>query len=327
MNLPQIYDGLTAGTMTFNLYGHLPARALERLLQAIQRDIKGAAGGLDGKWNMDRNDKKTMEELNADMRDFFQRAISREYRPGELMLWTDHPEYECQGCGVHMKLVCVNDNEIALKGYYDRKANDFVQHEAGFLCPFRDPKPTTGSIKIPSGIFVFGNFFNHIDDAPEGKRYGDIYELSSRQGRQAITDFKAENGIAYGQTTNTSVGVYVHPNKDSILIAETYLADGYFENLSDEEYKALSTADKKRLKKELSEPEGHKLKGQFSCGVWRWEGTDSKNVPQASLDLLVEQCNPAIKVKVKKGRWQFEHQHELPRDQHIWARLKLTDTN
>jgi hypothetical protein len=126
-----------------------------------------------------------------------------------------------------------------------------------------------------------------------------------------------EQNIAYGQYCNGSIGVYVHPEKQSIILASPYLGEMKAErmDLTDEEWDALDWD-------ELNTIEGHKLVGHsICCDVWRWEAGCKDQLGQL-YDELVADSRDRVEVDVEPGEYKFTHYWMSREDVDVVARFE-----
>lgn len=165
-----------------------------------------------------------------------------------------------------------------------------------YPCRYQSLKPYGSTIEIKDAI-VFRNVFRGYDE----DRYDDGYVryLESYAGRVKLAKKRASiDNVAYGQLDFGGFYVFVHPQKDSILIA------GWEEDENGND---------------IVERDGHILRGEVEGGVWRWEATSRENVlPIDQEDTLEIECN--------SGKWEFTTYLTLDsweyESQKIWAKLE-----
>ncbi len=320
MKFREVAERVKSGEITLDECGHRTNATVERFVERYEQTLANSNGASDGKWNMDRrNGVKTIEEVNADMRDFYKRRLDNDCEDEKTSYCSfsclGDGEY-CFGCGEQLQWV-LSGNKLMLKQYFD--GNDLAIAPE---CEYAVIKPFTGSIQIQSRM-IFANFFPG-EDEPEGKRYSDEWSLNCLHGRKNIMDFKSKNlNVAYGQMGNMSIGIFVHPSKESIIIGDQNVGEHRSEGMTDAEWEA-SDFD------ELSVIEDHKLIGRIGLDVWRWEATDVKTLGdnyQQVLDNFRERCQEVVEVDAAHGTWDFEHFYEMFRmsDDYnpIYARLQL----
>lgn len=319
MTFQEIVEKVKTNEITLNLHGHKTHHNLKQLLiKDYEETIQLSLGKNDNKWSQRPN--KSVEEINEEMRKFFKAKLNCEVEETkEISTWSFESQ-ECIGCGEKLSFI-LNNNSLDLQFYYDHNKNDFTQFPADYICLYAIPKPFKGKINVSSKM-IFANFFTHIEDEPEGKKYTQDYSLSTLKGRENITKFKESNNIAYGQMSNTSIGIFLHPNKKSIIIGNPYIADEILDKMSDKEYKEY----KKTNKKLPSIIEKHKLIGNISLEVWRWECTDiktlDKNYNKIIQDFKKRNIN-VVEVNTEHGTWEFEHYFDTQTNpnKNIYAKL------
>jgi hypothetical protein len=337
MKFREIAEKIKSGEMSFNFCGHLMSEYFqERFLEIYQDTIDGSLGKHDGKWkNSVRIERgETMEDVNRSMREHYARTLDCDVEEGEPFWGGMDNDAECHGCGKRLKWV-LNGNTLAFRCYYDHDANNFVQHPANYVCPYATPRPFKGEIKVASKL-IFVNFFKEDDDykfkdCPEDKEHTSEWSVGAIIGRENITAHKAAQNVAYGQMTNTSVGIYLHPNKKSVIVGDLYVADRRIEAMPDEVTEKMTSAEYKKMEKELSVIEGHKLVGRVGLCVWRWEATDLKTLGAKSYKEhkeLKKEHRDMVELTVKHGVWQFEHyfdSHTAPDDMSVYSRFTLKE--
>jgi len=310
MTLQEILEGIKAGTIAVDFYGHSPYEALERIISDYERNVDNANGAGDGGWG--KHDEEPAEDWDKRMRKHFQQKLDSEYEPGEDMF--DMPQMDCYHCGLMLYWVFDGDR-ISLRRHWNEK--DWVSTED--RCEFETLKPMVTSIKT-DGNLVFTNFFR-CEDSEEGKKYTSKYNLNSIGGRQNIAAYKAKNhNIAYGQMGNMSVGVFVNEAGDSIIIGNPYVADEFIDGLSEEEYEKVSS---EKDYEELSVIDGHKMVGSISLAVWRWEAGDKEKLGPLYDEVKEREYTDIVEVKCAPGEWEVIHYFDIAgRDEPIYSTLK-----
>ena len=100
-----------------------------------------------------------------------------------------------------------------------------------------------------------------------------------------------------------------------------YIGERKAEELTEKEYDALTDADWDKL----NMVEGHKLVGEISTTVWRWEGADKDHLGdsyQKTLD--ANHVADPVLVDVVNGKWKFTHYYRSnEHSDDVYARLQL----
>lgn len=327
MKIKDICEGVKAGIVEIDDCGHYVHDPKEWIAEWYNDEVEGANGKSDGKWTL-RNGK-SMEQVNKEMRDHYTKILNQNVGENNTLHCFEHTY--CFNCGVNYKYILRN-NKLELRLHYDSNAiakrpflgsyqGDFVINEN--RCEFEHIKPYGGKINIESSL-IFANFFKY-PDGPEDKIYNE-FSLNCHAGRVRISDYKIKNyNVAYGQLTNTSYGVYVHPTKNSIILSSAWIKDVRASNLTQEEFDALTENDWKGLAK----IEEHECQGTVCCDVWRWEAGDKNKLGDN-----FNKDRDYVEVECEKGEWNFMHYYHCkniesfaPYYDHekkeplIWARL------
>jgi hypothetical protein len=295
-----------SGEILFDTCGH-DVRGKEEFLRYYDDTVANGNGAKDGHWNKEGK----MDGIDdARMREHFNRKLDWEIEFEESIDSDTDWKQVCRGCGDQLGLV-YSEGRIALREYYDPTANgvtgDFKSHPLDYRCAFERHATISGTINVDSPL-IFANIFREFPDTPEGQKYKRGWDLSSRKGRSNITKHKSEvHNVAWGQMTNTSIGIYVHPDNNSVIIGEP----------SPEEQDDYEEGEDTAI-------EGHEFKGDISLGVWRWEAAPLSVVK----DCLKEasKYHGHVQVEAKHGIWDFEHYYDPEDDGNfpkILARLKL----
>ena len=313
MKFSEIAEKVKNGTIVFDTCGHSFSRSFkEQFVDRYERDLASANGSNDGNWK--ERDGLSAEETDKRMRDFYQCILDFEADKDEPISYHYDGDY-CYGCGETLKWI-LNGDILTPRYFYNHKKKDFNIHPIDYRCLFEAPRPTTGEIEVGSTL-VFANFFQWVEDAPEGKKYSLDYDLCSIRGLENITKYKCAHNIAYGQMSNMSIGIYVNSTKDSIIIGPAYHPAESKEFESEEEYCAA-----------LDKPvfEGYELVGTVCCDVWRWEATDANTIGEEGEKELAKRFryNKPIRLDVKHGIWQFEHYFENLKDDDRYCYSKFT---
>ena len=306
----EMMEKVIKGEIVIDLMGHATNHTYERFLKSYHELIENANGKKDGVWTP--LSEKTMEETNLQMRKHFQRELDYKIEAGQSIYPIEN--VYCFGCGKLLRWT-YDDGKLRLNCFYNSK--NFVTHE--HQCEYENPKPFQGEIQVDSTL-VFANIFREFKDSPKEQEYTEAWSLNCFSGREKITKHRAKQNVAYGQMGNMSVGIYVSPNKKSIIVGDPYIADRLGENMTDEEFL--------KAEPELSKIDGHKFVGRISLAVWRWEATPINNIGKDTIKKIKEDYGDVVKVKVPLGVWEFTHfydcEKEEPKDG-IYAKLKLKD--
>lgn len=309
MIFSEILKKVEAGEITLDCYGHRVNDPLERLARHYHNLLDGANGGKDGQWNL--REDETMEEINARMREHYQRHLDFNFEEGDEIFET--PEVYCFKCGMNHHWVYDGD-KLSLRCHFQRDDSKWggklvnVQDR----CPLEKPSPMVTRITT-SGTLVFTNFFR-CEDCEKEDKYTEKWSINGLQGRMKIAEWKAKNqNIAYGQLSNMSFGVFVNEAGDSIIIGDPYVADSFLDNLTDEEYEEYEKNGPSYEK--LSEIEGHKMIGSVCCDVWRWEASDKETLGPLYDELLNRDYKAdRVEYKCQPGTWEVTHFFDLMRE-------------
>lgn len=322
MRFQDLCEKIKSGEIKLDLFGHKPHGP--GLIEGYERTLVNANGAGDGKWSSSgaSSHGKTEAEWDAQMRLHFQRKLDNEIAEGEMICWVcdNNP---CGACAKRLYYILQGDTlRLCARFGATHKDPDIIETSP---CEYATPKITQGEIKIASNM-VFANFFRSIEDHPEG--YQEEYNINYDIGIANVTKYKAERNVAYGQMSNMSVGVFVHPEKKSIIIGDPYIADHRIDEILDP-IEDEAERDKKYEELDHSQFEdidGHKLVGTICCDVWRWEATDMLTVGEEVAKVRAkEDWRDVIELEVPHGIWQFEHYFEsqqCPKPE-IYSRLWL----
>jgi hypothetical protein len=265
------------------------------------------------------------------MRDFYRWRLDWEVEQEKSIGYIFDGEY-CFECGEKLRWV-LTGNTLQLRQHTvsDPTARFGIRDEnfpVDYRCSYAEISSYGGQITVNSPL-LFANFFDPAD-TPEGEQHGDEYDLNCLCGRMNICKYKAENqNTAYGQGSMGSFGVYVHPDRNSIIISHNDIADHLMmiatEDMSEEQVKEYyENADYDAM----SLIEGHKFVGRVNIDVWRWEATEKANVSDEVMQKTFEQRGmDLVEVDVPHGIWTFEHFYDAHRGKSeplIYARLKLS---
>jgi hypothetical protein len=310
MNIRELCEKVRSEEITLNEAGHRTNCSRIELLKRYDDYLALAAGRNDGCWSQQAGE--TTEQVNAQMREHYQRILDMEIKQEDPLLLIDRDC--CFGCGERLYWV-LTGNQLQLRNFYD--GNNFVNHPVDYVCPFQTPQPTRGEIKITSRL-LFSNYFREIEDAPEGQRYDNEWSLNHLAGRKRITEYKAAQNVAYGQMGNMSIGVYVNQAKTSIIIGPSYHPAEMGDYDSDEEYEAAM---------QVAVFPGYEKVGEICLAVWRWEATDLNTLGDAAYAALLDEGRDVVELDVPHGVWTFEHHYDMIRrgdsENHLYAKLDL----
>lgn len=321
MRTEDIAKKVISGEMTLNIYGHQIREPIRDIRAWYNDTLAGANGAKDGYWNL--RDGKSMEELNADMREHYQSNLDWEEELEHHIYQL--PDAHCDGCGANLKWV-LEEGAIGLRRDFLRENGriDLIIRPKTYRCPATKVDTTKymhkGKINVASPL-IFANFFNHIDDQPKDEKHTPKYSLNSTLGRINIAKYKEKHNIAFGQMTNTSVGVYGHPDKKSIIIGNPYVLDNHLESLTDEDYvryEKTNKKDRKVYEDKHAMIDGHILAGIICLSVWRWEATD-KNTLGDFYTKIKKECKSSgfIELNVLHGTWNYEHYFDCDKEKSV----------
>lgn len=285
MKMSEICQGVIDGTIEIDCCGHRCNDPKEKLLDWFSHTTEYANGNGD-----------------ADTRACYQCELDNEPGPDQPLSLFQMENY-CFSCGKRLKLI-YRGGKLELRHWYDPdapnkrwgKGNHAIQESQ---CEFENDPPYGGEIEIKSSL-VIGCFFVGLeDDCPEDEQYGDKYDLNCHGGRMARSKWKLENQkVAYGQMTNTSIGIYVNTEGTSVIIGPAWLDDTRIQD--------------------------HELVGTVSLSVWRWEASDKDNLGehyQKTID--AEHVDNPVDIKVVPGTWKYTHYFRSgEHSDEIYARLE-----
>lgn len=144
-------------------------------------------------------------------------------------------------------------------------------------------------IKINKGL----SFVNFFDEEILGKKeHTEDFDINYLSGQYNVFLEYAKNNVGYFQTGNTSVLIYKHKTKDSILIF-----DSIFEYL--DESSEISDEDKRFYKNLAKDYENI---GSISCEMWRVMFSDI-NLTKLKQHKNDEHQEP-VEVKLSKGKYK-----------------------
>lgn len=309
MKVREICEKLRSGEMTLDFAGHYIGIDLNRLLERYDEQLELENGSNDGKWSTD--DHQTIEQRNQSMREFFKKGLDREVSEEQSGFKCLHDLRQCSNCGESLHWT-LTGNKLQLRNHYveDSSARLGIRDEnypVDYICPYNKPKPFESQIEIRSKL-LFANFFISIEDTTDSKKYSKEYSLESVAGRYGIASYKANQNVAYGQMTNTCIGIYLNEAKDSVIIGPRLHPAEYGDYDTDQEYEDA-----------MSKPlfPGYEMVGELGLDVWRWEATDLLTLEKTgvSLEQLHEQhaCRGVVEIDVRHGIWRFQHNEDVVR--------------
>lgn len=334
--LAEILDRVLAGTIEVDVCGHQINDPVAAMRRWYEHQKAYAAGKGDGKW--DTRPDQTPEQIDASMREHYQRDLEHEVLPGEPLAYTSMENY-CFGCGGSYRFA-LRDDRLELRYYWNSRVPNnrppglFNSSGLGRHlvdendCAFSVPKPYGGEIEVGSGVLVFANYFPGLEaDSPPDEEHAAEWSLNCLAGRARRCKWKAEQqNVAYGQMGNMSVGIFAHPDKKSIIVGRSGLSGIRECRLSEAQYDALTDGDRAAL----SRLEDHELRGEISLAVWRWEAADMERLGSNYEKLVADPYRDHVAVDVLRGRWKFTHYYDAESDtegEHgdVYARLELIE--
>lgn len=299
MRIQEIFQKVKSGEMILDPAGH---SFNDNFLGVLQRYVDNANGAGDGGWRI--SDDESVEEVNRCMRDHFQRILDFDIKQ-EQHIGNDTSQ-DCFHCGQRLGWTLTGD-KLQLRNYHQKNSNatfgELINHPIDYRCPWETIKPFCYDISVNSKL-VFVNFFRFSDDTPEGKKYFNEYCVNYVQGRYNITQYKASCNVAYGQMTNTSIGVYLNDDKTSVIVGPSY---------HPAEVKDFET--EREFEEAISKPlfEGYKMMGTICLDVWRWEATDIDTIEKngCSIKSLEDERRDLVLLDVKHGVWSVQHNYDV----------------
>ena len=312
MNLLQIEAGLINETITLDTKGHMMNPILDHLSDYIKHKTnwikqleKGSYVG---------HDKKVWTKEECDnMIKYLKFNLERNYEPGQFIFDTVH---YCFDCGLYFHFMIVDDKTVSLIdfGTYDNIREKKCTNKIDYIMdvseipdclskPYRDANKLVAEIDVPTGEFLFVNYFNKKEIYSMPNEYASENSINSIRGRARLMDYLATKNIGYGQMGNMSVNVFVNKTGDEIIIGDTIKHKG-FKNL-----------------------------GSISLEVWRWMCGDlevllghGEKLPDNIIVSKKTENNykDYILTKVKSGRWVIEHYYDFcDNDDKIYSKLYL----
>lgn len=316
----EIAEAVKIGIISLDSCGHRTNITKERFIERYENILEMANGKNDGKWSNKHNDP--IEQVNSSMREFYQRILDSKADPydprktvGGLLGPGLDGEY-CFECGGKFRFMFDGDNKICLRQCSDK--NGYVLTDR---CEFEHRRPMYGQIQITSPLMFLN--FTKTQDCPENKEFAEEWSLNCIKGRTNILRYKWETqNIAYGQLTNCSYGIFVHPSRESIIIGNPHIADNIIDNMPEDEW---DDSKYDELYKQYSSIENHDLVGTICCDMWRWEAVDTNTLNKLfDNDYSEKISNQQHKLEVPYGTWKFSHYFDTQTsmNKHIWAKLE-----
>lgn len=258
----EVYQMILDGNMKYDFHGH-------KLYDVEQRHKRSAQYWIvtDYANDKDFNSCKKFSNLSASELKCFScgKRIIFSYKDGTL----------------HADCVVEHVDDETIPFYERYKITDLSE------CSYAVAAPYVGKIKVISTL-IFTNWFNHVDDSPEGEKYSDEYSLNFLSGRDNIARYKEKSNIAFGTLGNMCYYVLVHKDKNSILLVDTR------ERLRGKRFK-----DYEIFGESIQTP------------LWRWEATDKATLGEegykAHLEFAEERYMDIVEVDVSHGEWMYEH--------------------
>lgn len=312
MRMRDLCEKIKAGQIEFNLCGHdVGDDFSQRIVEYYEDEVAGENGAHDGKWEQGTTDEQ--------MREVYKKLLDRSCEDGKRASFFS-ADFQCQGCGEKLEWV-LNGNTLYLSSYWTGKEK--VIRPLDFVCPYATLKPRVGEIQV-KGKLVFANFFRHVENRPEKGDRSD-WSINFFRGRDNVSQYKAERGVAMGIMGNMSIGIFLHPSLRSIIIGDIF-ANDQFEGMSEEE---IDEHVNEHGMEEADQIDGHTLVGQLSLEMWRWEATDSEALGAENLQKTIEEFGEdrVFLLNVDPGTWQFEHYYdtETGPKEYIYSKLTLKE--
>jgi len=178
--------------------------------------------------------------------------------------------------------ICLEDNKIVFKGFdnaKDWRSTDLIipNIEEGI------EKPLVTSIPVPSKKLAFANYFSKEVSPDMENPYASENSLNGILGRRNHARHYEKHGVLYGQTTNTSLQIWVNKTKTEIIVTERHfdeVFDACEEDFDTPEEWEEYVNDHKDSVAFCDWLKANEFKANrnytISCDVWRFEATDSK---------------------------------------------------
>lgn len=297
MKFRELAEKVKSGEVPVVLCGHRLGDAKGRLLERYERSAAMAAGANDGKWPLEPTENAGA--MDARMREHFAGRLDSEV--GEDGRLYDLEGDDCRDCGDNLRWV-LSDGVLMPRLYWDLAASDFLIRPLEYVCPYAKRRATGGEIRVTTRL-VFANFFREVEDGPTAVRFTNEWSLCNDRGIENITRFKSERGVAFGQMGNMSVGIFLHPDKRSVIVGDPY-----------------KTTRKKSV------INGHTLVGRICLDVWRWEAADRTLVADWKKFSEENAARGFVELAVEPGVWRFDHYYHsgTSRNKAVYSKLTLT---
>jgi hypothetical protein len=261
---------------------------------------------------------------------FNNEMYGRQVNIGQTLFWMSIiGDSQCETCGEVLCYV-LKDEKTLILGKFGK--DTWVENE---VCakPCTDGLPTYGGhINIKSKM-VIANLFRtkkqnipKFQDEPEKpKRYSD-YTLCSHFGRANVCNFKQKQNIAFGQMSNTDLGVYLRKDKQKIILAYPYWKDVWIEenwdnskggDMKDQNIPPHPMHSKMRM---------YDYIGDIDLCVWRWEAGDLDEIKPLNPTCFSDNHMDVHILDVKQGKWKFEHFYDAGKKAPNWGNIEVYTT-
>lgn len=203
-------------------------------------------------------------------------------------------QWRCHTCDESLDLYWRDENNLFL----GRKERDSALEEPCSLP--HGHLPTTHNIQVPTGKLLFANFFREFEDYDDEEENKAWRFLNFFAGRVRIMGHLAEQNVGYGQYGNTSVGIYISPDRKRIVVLECELErlDDYYD-----EPEKSSPIYKEGMK---LIGDGYKHLGDISLGVWRVMFADRSILEAANHQEISDEMD-YVDADVVPGTWNVTH--------------------
>lgn len=195
--------------------------------------------------------------------------------------------FHCHRCSQYSQWSMIG-NTLTLNRYVDPVARSVKTHDAGHRCEFETIKPYVGKINITSKLIVANYFNNIVPELPDNVRHSSAYCINYWKGRVLCAEHMEKHNVAYGSMGNMSIGVFVHPNKKSVIIGNRWHEE----------------SDSK-----IGQIEDHVYVGSVCLDAWCWEATDLTTIGDNQYN-----AKNSVECDVEHGEWQFEHFYDMDRE-------------
>lgn len=311
MKFIELFQKYLDGEIEMDFCGHKNDQFLERQEEYFKDNVEMSQGGNDGKWSK-RDDDKSVEEVNADMRNYYLRPLNTEITEGFVFKYESYfSDFRCSCCGKRLFFQYKN-NKFVLNHVFnsEKESSKFVEVPN---CEYSEVKVLKSSINVNSPLVIINAFIKDHEyvfaDSPKELKHDDSYSPSNIRGRDNIQKYKAEkSNCLTGQMGNMSIGIFVSDDKKSIIIGDTKKFDENGEYWG-EEHKVI---------------DGHKKVGRISLGIWCWEATDKNTLENVGYDIDNQRELDIVVVDVAPGTWELEHYYPNNKETDpIYSRIRL----